>query len=264
MGGAALLTCVASNLASPVVSGLLFEALVIRAPLESYGRLLAIMLGLYIVEPILSQVYIKEICAAGEKVQASIRLEAFRILLMQRVEFFDRHRPSEITNLISKDLEAPRAFIFGNVSRDRGLRALFESLGSVVVLFWLSWRLGPLLAGVIMATAGIAWVYRMKTRSLEQASAESQARMAACVDETVSQVRTVRIFAGESLERERFRGQVMKAYESGVGFANAKALLELLNRSAVHLSLLALYALGGKRKICSICFVAHVFLSPLK
>lgn len=245
VGGAALLACVASNLASPVISGLLFETLVMQAPLENYGRLLAIMLFLYGIEPILSQVYIKEICAAGEKVQASMRLEAFRILLMQRVEFFDRHRPSEITNLLSKDLEAPRSFIFNNVSRDRGLRALFESLGSVCVLFWLSWRLGPVLAAVIMATAGIAWVYRLKTRSLEQGSAESQARMAACIDETVSQVRTVRIFAGESLERERFRGQVMAAYESGTGFANAKALLEFMNRGAVHLSLIALYALGG-------------------
>ena len=163
-------------------------------------------------EPLLSRIYIKEICELGEKVQSSLRLEAFRVLLMQKIEFFDRHRASELTNLLSKDLEAVRSFVFSNVSRDRGLRALAEAVGSVLVLFWLSWRLGPLLAGVIIATAAIAWLYRRQSRSLEQASAQAQARMAACVDETVSQVRTVRIFAGESLERERFRGTTSKTY----------------------------------------------------
>ena len=40
-----------------------------------------------------------------------------------------------------------RAFVFGNVTRDRGPRAVLEAVGSVCVLFWLSWRLGPILAG---------------------------------------------------------------------------------------------------------------------
>lgn len=224
---------------------MLFEALIAQAPFETYRRLLTYMLILYVIEPILSKVYIHQICEVGEKVQAALRLEAFRVLLMQRIEFFDRHRVSEVSTLLNKDLEAVRTFCFNNVSRDRGLRALAEATGSVLVLFWLSWRLGPVLAGVIMATAGIAWLYRRQSRKLEQNSAQAQAKMAACIDETVSQVRTVRMYAGESLERERFRGIVMSAYDAGTGFAGAKALLECLNRGAIHFSLLALYGLGG-------------------
>jgi ATP-binding cassette, subfamily B (MDR/TAP), member 10 len=245
LGGLCLIICVLSNLASPVISGLLFETLVMNKPFGNYSKLLSIMLALYIIEPLLSQVYIKQVCSVGEKVQTSLRLEAFRVVLMQKIEFFDRHRASEITNLLSKDLEALRTFVFANVSRDRGFRALAEALGSVLVLFWLSWRLGPIMAGVIIATAAIAWLYRRQSRVFEQASAQAQARMAACVDETVSQVRTVRIFAGEALERERYASVVMDAYRSGMGFSRAKALLECLNRGAIHASLLALYGFGG-------------------
>lgn len=57
--------------------------------------------------------------------------------------------------------------------------------------------------------------------------------------------RTVRIFAGEALERERYGTYVADSYSSGIGFSRAKALLECVNRGAVHISLLALYALGG-------------------
>lgn len=60
-------------------------------------------------------------------------MELFRTLLMQRVEFFDRHATPELTALLSSDLDSLRSFIFSNVSRDRGLRAIFEAIGSVLV-----------------------------------------------------------------------------------------------------------------------------------
>jgi ATP-binding cassette subfamily B (MDR/TAP) protein 10 len=240
-----LLFCVAANLASPVLSGMLFETLVNKSPFSSYKSLLTAMMGLYILEPLMSRVYIVHACMIGEKLQATLRREAFRVLLMQRIIFFDKHRPSELTNLLSKDLEALRNFFFNNCSRDRGLRALLEAVGSVCVLFALSWRLGPILAGVIIATACIAWLYRRQSKTVEKLSADSQSRMAIAIDETVSQIRTVRVFAGESLERERFGTYVNDSYESGMGFARAKALLESLNRGAIHFSLLALYGLGG-------------------
>lgn len=50
------------------------------------------MVVLYVSEPLLSRIYVLKACEAGEKVQAALRLEAFRTLLMQRIEFFDRHR----------------------------------------------------------------------------------------------------------------------------------------------------------------------------
>ena len=77
-------------------------------------------------------------------------MELFRTLLMERIEFFDRHAAAELAGLLSVELDALRAFVFGNVSRDRGLRAALEATGAVAVLFVLSWRLGPVLAAVIV------------------------------------------------------------------------------------------------------------------
>ena len=54
-----------------------------------------------------------------------------------------------------------------------------------------------------------------------------------------------RSFAGESLERERFGEHVQKSLRCGLGFGVAKANLESFNRSAIHVSLIALYGLGG-------------------
>jgi len=63
-----------------------------------------------------------------------VRMELFRTLLMERVEFFDSHTSTELTSLLSIELDSLRSFIFNNVSRDRGLRAILEALGAVLVI----------------------------------------------------------------------------------------------------------------------------------
>ena len=62
-----------------------------------------------------------------------MRQELFRCLLMARVEFFDAHPTAQLTQLISVELDSLRSFVFGNVSRDRGARAVLEAVGSVLV-----------------------------------------------------------------------------------------------------------------------------------
>ena len=60
--------CSACNLASPIVSGILFEILTGRQPMSRYPYFLGVMATLYTVEPLLTRVYIKNVCIAGEKV----------------------------------------------------------------------------------------------------------------------------------------------------------------------------------------------------
>lgn len=60
------------------------------------------------------------------QVLANLRKELFRCLLLQKVQFFDVHSANELTALISSELDSVRSFVFRNVSRDRGPRAILE------------------------------------------------------------------------------------------------------------------------------------------
>ena len=62
------MVCSACNLASPVISGILFEILTGRQPMARYPYFLGLMATLYTVEPLLTRVYIRNVCMAGEKV----------------------------------------------------------------------------------------------------------------------------------------------------------------------------------------------------
>ncbi|GAX74240.1 hypothetical protein CEUSTIGMA_g1689.t1 [Chlamydomonas eustigma] len=240
-----LLICTASNLAAPVLTGLLMETLVQQKPVEEYGKLLLILLVGYLVEPFLTKVYMESMVSAGEKVLATLRLELFRVLLMQKVAYFDKHTASELTNLISVELDTIRTFIFNNTSRDRGPRAFLEAGGAVLVLFYLSWRLAPICSIIVVVTALAAAAYKRRTKLIEQQQGEALQMMSGVALQALENMKTVRSFAGESLERERFQLHVRSSYSAGLSFGTAKAVFEATNRGAIHASLLVLYSWGG-------------------
>lgn len=46
------------------------------------------------------------------QVLATVRRELFRTLLLQRIDFFDRHDAAELTSLINTELDSLRALVF--------------------------------------------------------------------------------------------------------------------------------------------------------
>lgn len=114
-----------------------------------------------------------------------------------------------------------------------------------MVLFWLSWRLAPVCSIVICATATAAIIYKHYSKSIEQQQGAALQKMSWVALNALENMRTVRSFAGESLERERFQESISSSYQAGLKFGTAKAIFEATNRGSIHLSLLTLYTWGG-------------------
>ena len=87
------------------------------------------------------------------QVLRAMRQELFRTLLMGKIEFFDAHSTAQLTSLISVEMDTLRSFVFGNVSRDRGARAILEAVGSVLVRARRLLDLPPLLVYVMNPSA---------------------------------------------------------------------------------------------------------------
>ena len=88
---------------------------------------------------------------------------------------------------------------FRSISRDRGLRAVLEAVGSVAVLFYLCWRLAPVLASVIIGTAVAAAIYRKVAKGIEGKLATALSTMSRVAGQAFRNIRTVRAFAGKLL-----------------------------------------------------------------
>jgi ATP-binding cassette subfamily B (MDR/TAP) protein 8 len=243
LAAACLTTCTACNLASPVLTGVIFDSLVGGVPPALGRRALGLLAVLYALEPALTRVYIATTLDVVEGVVCRAREAAFRALLTRSMPFFDA-RP-DLTGALTGDLETVRAFCFASVSRDRGPRAALEAAGAVAVLTALSWRLGPVLAAVIASAGAGAALYRVQARGPEAAAASASASMRGVAAQAFAGIATVRACAAEGAEAARFAAAAADAAAAGRVAGRAKATLEALTRLGIHASLLALFGLGG-------------------
>ncbi|KAH8961884.1 hypothetical protein BDL97_05G071900 [Sphagnum fallax] len=247
--GLALMALVASTactLTMPLFSGKFFETL-IGAQKEPLQELLAKLGLIYVLEPVFTVVFVTNMVNVWEKVMANLRSQVFRRILIQKVEFFDRHKVGELTSILSSDLGAIKDIVNENVSRDRGLRAFSEMMGVLFILFWLSPQLAPILAILMISISAIVAIYKRTTVVVFKAYGRAQAQIIECANETFSAIRTVRSFGGERRQTSRFDEEVLAYQKSGNKLGWLKSTNESWTRIAIYVSLMALYVLGGSK-----------------
>ncbi|XP_075649403.1 ABC transporter B family member 28 [Castanea sativa] len=242
----ALVGCTTCTLSMPIFSGRFFEVLIGARP-EPLWRLLSKVGVLYALEPILTVIFVINLNTIWEKVMSTLRAHIFRRVLIQKVEFFDRYKVGELTGLLTSDLGSLKDVVSENISRDRGFRALSEVTGTICILFMLSPQLAPIL-GLLMLTVSVSVaVYKRSTVPVFKAHGLAQAMISDCVTETFSAIRTVRSFGGEKHQMSMFGRQVLSYQATGIKLGTFKSINESLTRTAVYISLMALYCLGGSK-----------------
>ncbi|KAL9237275.1 hypothetical protein vseg_011847 [Gypsophila vaccaria] len=234
------------TLSMPLFSGRFFEVLTGRRS-EPLWRLMSKIAVLYSLEPIFTLIFVINMSKIWEKVMSVLRAQIFKRMLLQKVEFFDRHKVGELTGLLTSDLSSIQGIVSDNVSRDRGFRALSEVAGTVCILFVLSPQLAPVLGLLMLAVSISVAVYRRSTMPIFKAHGLVQSSMSDCVSETVSAIRTVRSFSGEKRQMSAFASQILAFQGSGIKLGTYKSINESLTRVAVYVSLLTLYCLGGNK-----------------
>lgn len=232
-------------LAVPALNSMFIETLIGTRPIEMLPRYLCCMVAVYLTEPLLSFVYVKALWAMGEEVVASLRRELFRTLLVQRIEFFDRHKANELGALLSVEMGAVRGLMTQNVSRDRGFRAVCECLGTLGALLVMAPMLAPLLFVAVVGFAATTAVYNRSTGPLFVRDGAAQGALSASAASTLGAIRTVRSFGGETVAFTRFRTEAGTALDAGLALGNARASLEWANRTCIYASLLSLFSIGG-------------------
>ncbi|XP_062074711.1 ABC transporter B family member 28 [Humulus lupulus] len=241
-----LVGCSTCTLSMPLFSGRFFEVLIGASP-EPLWRLLSKVGVLYALEPILTVIFIVNMNFIWEKVMSTLRAQIFGRVLIQKIEFFDRYKVGELTGLLTSDLGSLKNVVSENVSRDRGLRAFTEVIGTICILFALAPQLAPILAVLMLVVSILVAVYKRSTVPVFKAHGLAQASISDCVTETFSAIRTVRSFGGEKHQMRMFGNQVLAFQRSGIKLGTFKSVNEALTRVAVSISLFALYCLGGSK-----------------
>ncbi|XP_077543091.1 ATP-binding cassette sub-family B member 10, mitochondrial-like [Haemaphysalis longicornis] len=208
LGAAVLLLFVSSSvmIAFPFCIGKVIDA-IYTAPSneqlrENLNRICRLLMGVVIVGGLANfgRVYLMN--SSAQRIINSLRKRAHASLMQQEVAFFDRSRTGDLITRLSSDTALVGMSLTQNISD--GLRSAIAVCGGVGMMLYTSPQLSLVGLGVVPPVALISFAF---ARRLRQVAADVQSRLAessAIAEEQLSNIRTVRAFAKESFEGNRY------------------------------------------------------------
>ena len=148
---------------------------------------------------------------AGERVVTKLRQDLFASIMSQEVGFFDERKTGELTNRLASDTTVLQNTVSVNISM--GLRNAAQALGGIALLFYTSPVLTGLMLAIVPAVAVGAVTYGRKVRGLSKDTQDALAAANEVAAESLSGIRTVRSFAAERHEVERYRSATERAFD---------------------------------------------------
>jgi len=205
-----LLVSSAATLAYPkAIGGLVDEALGSRSR-DVLDRLALLMLGVFVVQGVAMALRAYLFNTAGERVVSRLRKDLFRALLSQEVAFFDARRTGELTSRLALDTTVLQNTVTSNISM--ALRYTVQALGGVGLLLYTSPRLTGVMLAIVPAVAVGAVLYGRRVRGISRQVQDALAASSEVAEEDLSGIRTVRSFAAEPHEVERYGHAVDRAF----------------------------------------------------
>lgn len=220
LGTAALVIASGLNLLAPSYLGRLIDT-VLEAD-NSKKTLNQIVLALILIFSVQSIfVFMRSyfFTLAGERVVAFLRKSLFYHIVIQEIGFFDLTKTGDLVNRLSSDTKALENAVTINLSM--GLRLGVQVIGSIIVLFVLSWRLCLVMLSVIPVVVLAAMVYGSFVKRLSKRVQDALAVASDVATESIGNIRTVRAFGQEKKHSTDYDDRVQISYEKAKKLALA-------------------------------------------
>ena len=147
---------------------------------------------------------------AGERIVARLRRDLYASILRQEIAFFDQRATGELINRLASDTTVLQNAVSVNISM--ALRNVTSILGGVSLLLYTSPRLTLIMLSVVPPVAIGAMAQGRRVRKLARDVQDALGSASNVAEESIGGIRTVRSFAAESIERERYGAAVDQSY----------------------------------------------------
>ncbi len=148
---------------------------------------------------------------SGERVVTRLREQLYGALLRQEIAFFDERRTGELTNRLASDTTVLQNAVSANISMV--LRNAAQVVGGLIFLFYTSPTLTLLMLAVVPPIAVGAVINGRRVRKLSRDVQDALAASNEVAEESLAGIRTVRSFAAEQSEAERYTSAVRRSFE---------------------------------------------------
>uniref|UniRef100_A0A8C3XAT8 Mitochondrial potassium channel ATP-binding subunit n=1 Tax=Catagonus wagneri TaxID=51154 RepID=A0A8C3XAT8_9CETA len=201
------------------------------------------LLALYGLQGLLTFGYLALLSRIGERMAVDMRRTLFSNLLQQDIAFFDAKKTGQLVSRLTTDVQEFKSSFKLVISQ--GLRSCTQVAGCLVSLSMLSTRLTLLLMVATPALMGAGTLMGSALRKLSRQCQEQVARATGVADEALGNVRTVRAFAVEQQEEERYGAELEESRCKAEQLGRGIALFQGLSNIAFNCMVLGTLFIGG-------------------
>jgi ABC-type multidrug transport system fused ATPase/permease subunit len=173
----------------------------------------------------------------GQRIMQDIRLDLFRRMQSQGVRFFDRHPVGRLVTRVTNDIENLNEMfksVMVTVFKD-----FFILTGILIILLYLNWRLALVAFALLPIIFGMALLFSSLAREAFRELRAKVAKMNAFLQERITAMRVIQLFASEPFQQERFAAINHENYVAGMKqikiFAVFMPVMDLFSSFAVAL-----------------------------
>jgi len=180
----------------------------------------------------------------GAKIERNLRAELFAHYQKLPFSFYDGKNTGELMSRLTNDL-----YSISEIYHHAPIMALtyfIQFVGSIVILLYINWRLAVLIFAVLAAVAFYVFIFYRKLQASYKTNLERIADVNTAAQENLSGIRTVKSFANEETEIEKFSVQNNRFYKSREEIYKSESLLlSLVEYLFTPLLTVVIVAAGG-------------------
>ena len=262
---------VAADLAFPWVTRQALHNLLPDKKFVAFFTVMAILFAAYILRSV--TVYIVTVYGheLGVRVEADMRSDIFRHVQQLSFSFFDTHRTGKLMSRMTTDL-----FDITELAHhgpENILQAGLTLIGAIVILMTVRWELALVLFIMLPMLILLVVALRRKLQAASKFVKQETAEINAAVESGVSGARTVKAFANESVEMEKFRisnerfKKSKRAYYRWFGMFNSASEFAVAAMQVVVFALGGYYIMHGSMDLADLVafsLYVSIFTSPIR
>ncbi len=199
----------AASLAYPQVIRILIDA-ALAGGAETINTAAFVMAAIFAVQAVAVAMRYYLFTIAGERIVTRLRETVYRSIIEQEIGFFDARKTGELTSRLTADATVMQNTVSVNLSM--GLRNLVLVVGGLLLLVVSSPRLTILMLALVPPVALGAVIVGRRLSKLAKKAQDALARANEAAEETIAGIRTVRSFAREDAEAERYGKRIWESF----------------------------------------------------
>ena len=180
----------------------------------------------------------------GERLTVDMSNQLYSHLQTLSLGFFVKRRVGELVSRLTNDVTVMRTALTRNINVL--LQQTTVTLGSVIVMFAIDWRMTLLIIGFTPLFGGIGLVFGIWLRKTRTHVQDKLAGTTVVAEEVFQNIRTVKGFVGESYEIHRYEQAMDIAFRAAIDVLRIRSLFIPLIIFLAFLGLTLLLWVGGE------------------